>query len=78
MTIIKIQFNFLYLQFIVSEIPTKSEKEDNQKNMLPGGYECNDDYTYIRGRGKYFPKTRLIFKNSLNSHCLINNSISWY
>ncbi|KAJ8969924.1 hypothetical protein NQ317_016189 [Molorchus minor] len=29
------------------------KKGDEQKsNTIPGGYECNDDYTYIRGRGR--------------------------
>lgn len=40
-------------QFMVSELPTSmSDKDDHQKNNVLGGYECNDDYTYIRGRGK--------------------------
>ncbi|XP_018562876.1 uncharacterized protein LOC108904712 [Anoplophora glabripennis] len=42
-------------RFVVSEVSSsKTETEDEQqknKNIL-GGYECNDDYTYIRGRGR--------------------------
>lgn len=32
---------------------SQSEKGDDQpkSNSILGGYECNDEYTYIRGRG---------------------------
>lgn len=39
---------------MVSEVLTsKLEKGEDQPktNFVIGGYECNDDYTYIRGRG---------------------------
>ncbi|CAG9813735.1 unnamed protein product [Phaedon cochleariae] len=41
-------------KFMVSESSHNSEKDDEpQKNSgLPGGYESNEDYTYIRGRGR--------------------------
>ncbi|KAJ8931787.1 hypothetical protein NQ314_015265 [Rhamnusium bicolor] len=41
-------------KFMVSEVTTaKVEKDDDvqKNNALLGGYECNEDYTYIRGRG---------------------------
>lgn len=40
---------------MVSEIPSgKIEKEEQSKvNHISGGYESNEDYTYIRGRGKF-------------------------
>ncbi|RZC42712.1 uncharacterized protein BDFB_004963, partial [Asbolus verrucosus] len=41
-------------KFVVSESSAGSEKnEDQQKSAtILGGYECNEDYTYIRGRGR--------------------------
>ncbi|XP_019877886.2 uncharacterized protein LOC109605695 isoform X2 [Aethina tumida] len=41
-------------KFMVSEIPSgKIEKEEQSKvNHISGGYESNEDYTYIRGRGR--------------------------
>ncbi|KAJ8957641.1 hypothetical protein NQ318_017532 [Aromia moschata] len=42
-------------KFIVSEVTSaKVEKGDDQQknNTVLGGYECNEDYTYIRGRGR--------------------------
>lgn len=41
---------------MVSEVTaSKSEKGEDQPkaNIVLGGYECNDEYTYIRGRGNY-------------------------
>lgn len=44
--------NRLFLsQFTVTE--SASVKSDDPKsNSVLGGYECHDDYTYVRGRGK--------------------------
>ncbi|XP_050294461.1 uncharacterized protein LOC126734781 [Anthonomus grandis grandis] len=38
-------------KFVVSEVSSKSDEED-QKPGLIGGYECNEDSPYIRGRGR--------------------------
>jgi hypothetical protein len=41
-------------KFVVSESPSNGDKNDDQQkpNSILGGYECNEDYTYIRGRGR--------------------------
>lgn len=42
-------------RFIVSEVSsskTETDDEQNKNKNILGGYECNDDYTYIRGRGR--------------------------
>ncbi|XP_060523059.1 uncharacterized protein LOC132700018 isoform X2 [Cylas formicarius] len=40
-------------KFALSEVPlNKGKDEDTLKPNLIGGFECNDDYPYIRGRGR--------------------------
>lgn len=40
-------------KFVVSELPSKCDKnEESQKSNLIGGFECNEDSPYIRGRGR--------------------------
>ncbi|KAG5891657.1 hypothetical protein JTB14_020075 [Gonioctena quinquepunctata] len=41
-------------KFMVSETTINAEKGDEpqKNNAVMGGYECNEDYTYIRGRGR--------------------------
>ncbi|CAH1110550.1 unnamed protein product [Psylliodes chrysocephalus] len=41
-------------KFIISETSSNSEKEDEpqKSNAILGGYESNDDYIYVRGRGR--------------------------
>lgn len=34
------------------ETSQKKIESTNRGNTLPGGYESNEEYTYIRGRGK--------------------------
>ncbi|KAL3287754.1 hypothetical protein HHI36_002218 [Cryptolaemus montrouzieri] len=35
-----------------SSDPLKDKDDSQKSNSIMGGYECNDDYTYIRGRGR--------------------------
>lgn len=52
---------------MVSETTSaKSEKGDDQPktNLVLGGYECNDEYTYIRGRGELHLKEHKIGKKT--------------
>ncbi|XP_066140689.1 uncharacterized protein shn [Euwallacea fornicatus] len=40
-------------KFLVTELPSRTEKDDEaHKAGLVGGYECNEESPYIRGRGR--------------------------
>lgn len=51
MIFIRLDFDLFIFQFVMVETSSSKDENFGKNNQVPGGYESNEDYTYIRGRG---------------------------